>query len=371
MNARIAIIGGGLAGLFAAWRLQERGCDDFVLLEAGAQFGGRIETVSAQTGGARFDLGPTWFWPEIQPELDRLVHELGLERFAQHERGDTVIERSPGSPPARVRGYAGAPAAMRLAGGMSALSDALRSRIAPQRLYCDQRVTRIDALADGIDIHAQDAQQRVTTWRVAHVLLALPPRLAATSIEFRPALPDALAQAWLATPTWMAPHAKYLAVYPHAFWREHGLSGEARSACGPLVEVHDASTHNGDGDAEGEPALFGFIGIPADVRAHIGEAALLAACRAQLVRLFGKEAADVRFETIKDWAATGLTATAADRLATSHHWSAPDNAAASGAWHGRLIGSGSEWSLRYPGYLAGAIDATQTAIDALFTETSR
>ncbi len=39
----------------------------------------------------RVDLGPTWFWPAFQPQLDRLVHELGLERFAQHEEGDLVV----------------------------------------------------------------------------------------------------------------------------------------------------------------------------------------------------------------------------------------------------------------------------------------
>jgi monoamine oxidase len=219
MKTRIAIIGGGLAGLYAALQLHTRGIDDFVLLEAAGQFGGRIETVSAHPDGDRFDLGPTWFWPQIQPEFDHLVRELGLARFAQHETGDTLLERSPQTPPTRTRGYAGAPAAMRLAGGMSALVDAIRARLPSQRLHRDQRVTRVDAHDAGIDIRAENALGQATTYRVDRVLLALPPRLSATSIAFGPALPDALASAWRATPTWMAPHAKYLAVYPRAFWR--------------------------------------------------------------------------------------------------------------------------------------------------------
>ncbi|NIE62710.1 FAD-dependent oxidoreductase [Burkholderia sp. Ax-1719] len=364
MNARIGIIGGGLAGLYAALRLQARGIEDFVLLEAAGRFGGRIETVTAGHDDARFDLGPTWFWPEIQPELDHQVCELGLERFAQHETGDTLIERSPDIPPTRTRGYPGAPTAMRLVGGMSALTEAIQARLAPQRLHGEQRVTRIAAQRDGIDIHAANPQGRVTTYRVDRVMLALPPRLAVASIEFSPALPDALTNAWRETPTWMAPHAKYLAVYPRAFWRERGLSGEARSASGPLAEIHDAATVKGDA------ALFGFIGLPTDLRARVGEAALLAACRAQLVRLFGKEAAEPRLEVIKDWAAANLTATAADRSATPHHWGAPESAPISGAWRGRLAGIGSEWSTRYPGYLAGAIDAAEAAIGTMFMESA-
>jgi monoamine oxidase len=160
----------------------------------------------------------------------------------------------------------------------------------------------------------------------------------------------------------MAPHAKYLAVYPHAFWRERGLSGAARSASGPLAEIHDAST------LEGAAALFGFIGVPADMRARIGEPALLAACRAQLVRLFGSEARDPHFEIIKDWTASSLTATAADRSASAHHGHAPRSVASAGLWRERLAGIGSEWSARYPGYVAGAIDAVDAAIESIFLE---
>lgn len=359
MNARIAIVGGGIAGLYAAMQLQSRGIDDYMLLEAADHFGGRIETVSAGPNDARFDLGATWFWPGIQPQLDGLVRELGIARFAQHEIGDTLIERAPGAPAVRVRGYANEPVSMRLAGGMSALIDTIRSRLSMQRLHLDQRVTHLSAAKHSIEIQSINAQGNMSTHSVAHVLLALPPRLASTSIVFDPPLPEALAQSWRDTPTWMAPHAKYLAVYPQAFWRERGLSGAARSASGPLAEIHDASP------LEGAAAVFGFIGIPADGRARIGEPALLAACRAQLIRLFGDEARDPHFETIKDWTASRLSATAADRTATPHHWHAPQSEAVAGSWRGRVAGIGSEWSARYPGYVAGAIDAVDAAIESI------
>ena len=44
-------------------------------------------------------------------------------------------------------------------------------------------------------------------------MLALPPRLAVSQITFTPALPSNLVTQWQNTATWMAPHAKYIAVY--------------------------------------------------------------------------------------------------------------------------------------------------------------
>lgn len=227
-GARIAIVGGGLSGLYAAYRLEQEGCGDYVLLEARDTLGGRI----LSTGGV--DLGPTWFWPELQPGLDRLVHALGLERFAQHEEGDMMGERSRSEPPFRMRGYVNSPASMRLAGGMAALTDALRAGVDASRIITGQAVRRLRRHAAHVELDCVDAGAGLTTRQAAHVLLAAPPRLLAGGIAFEPALPDALARQWHATPTWMAPHAKYLAVYGRPFWREQGLSGAARSAVGPF-----------------------------------------------------------------------------------------------------------------------------------------
>ena len=191
-----------------------------------------------------------------------------------------------------------------------------------------------------------------------HVLLALPPRLAASTLEFEPALPPELAREWRATDTWMAPHAKYFAVYEQAFWREQGLSGEARSARGPLVEIHDASMPGG------AAALFGFVGVPARVRNGVPQDVLRTHCRAQLARLFGPRAATPAAEFLKDWAGDPRTATAADLEASGQHAQAPAAAAFGGDWRGRLTGIGSEWSQQFPGYLAGAVDAASRGVQA-------
>lgn len=364
-SARIAIVGAGLSGLYAAWLLERRGIRDYVLLEARDTLGGRIAsfTASGQAATAdaidRFDLGPTWFWPGYQRELDQLVNAQGLEQFEQFETGDMLVERSSDEPPTRTRGYVSSPASVRLIGGMGALIDALHRALDPARILTGQTVRHLRSAEPHVELASEDAAGRVTTWRVEHVLLALPPRLAEDRIEFTPALPQALARQWRGTATWMAPQAKYIAIYDNPFWREQGLSGEARSARGPLGEIHDASMPGGSA------ALFGFFGVPARVRKNVREDVLRTHCRAQFARLFGPEAATPRAEVIKDWALDPCTATSADVDAEAHQGEPPAAMAESGPWHGRMTGIASEWSPQFPGYVAGAIEAAGLGVQAV------
>ncbi len=364
-TARIAIVGGGLSGLYAAWLLERRCIRDYVLLEARDALGGRIasDTASGQPATActidRFDLGPTWFWPGYQRELHHLVVTLGLQQFEQFETGDMVVERSPDAPPTRTRGYVNSPPSVRLIGGMGALIDALHQALDPARIITGQTVRRLRSADPHVELDSEDAAGRITTWCARHVLLAVPPRLAEDHIEFIPALPQALAQQWRATPTWMAAHAKYIAIYDTPFWREQGLSGEARSARGPLGEIHDACMPGASA------ALFGFFGVPARVRRNVTEDVLRTHCRAQLARLFGPQAATPRAELIKDWAQDPYTATTADLDAAHNHPASPAAMAACGPWHGRLTGIASEWSPQFPGYVAGAIEAAGLGVQSL------
>ena len=352
-KASVAIIGGGLSGLYAAYLLEKKGID-YVLLEARPTLGGRIVTAKFSRDNRSidsFDLGPSWFWPDYQQQLARLIEELRLETVTQFEEGDMLVERSPDVPAVRTQGYKSSPPSMRLKGGMAALIEALYLHLDASRILTGHVVRQLNNTGQGIEITSQDASRQVMTWQAQHVLLALPPRLAEESIKFHPALPSNLSSQWHGTATWMAPHAKYVAVYDTPFWQKQGFSGAARSAQGPMVEIHDASVVDGSG------ALFGFIGVPASVRQSVSEAVLKAHCRAQLVRLFGVEAENPKREYLKDWAQEPFTATATDASGNGQHASAPVSKATSGVWENCLTGIGSEWSTQFPGYLAGAIDA--------------
>jgi monoamine oxidase len=349
-TAKVAIIGAGLAGMYAAYLLERSGVKDYVVLEARDAVGGRIASIEG------FDLGPAWFWPGYQRQMDALVSELGLARFAQFETGVMMMERSRDERPFMAPGYVNSPTAMRLEGGMGALVDALHRRVESGRIVTGQAVRRLRCGADTVEVECDGGAM---SWRVDHVLLALPPRLAVQSIEFLPALPQALSAQWYATDTWMAPHAKYLAVYDSPFWRDMGLSGEARSAAGPLAEIHDAALPGG------RAALFGFFGVPAGVRKRVPDEEMRLLCRAQMARLFGPAAAAPQAEYIKDWALEPFTTTAADLEGAGQHALAPAAAPATGAWRGRVTGIASEWSPQFPGYLAGAIEAATLGTGAI------
>jgi monoamine oxidase len=70
MQSEVAVIGAGLAGLYACRLLQAVGVN-FVLLEARECLGGRILTVdeSGQSSDDGFDLGPSWYWSAMQPAI--------------------------------------------------------------------------------------------------------------------------------------------------------------------------------------------------------------------------------------------------------------------------------------------------------------
>ena len=133
MQTTVAIIGGGLAGLCAGKLLHAEGID-FRLIEARKRLGGRIlssdETSALSKDG--FDLGPSWFWPKMQPQLAALVQELGLATFPQHNDGDVIFERMSRETPWRYRAAQQEPQSMRLVGGTGTLVAARKT----QSLHC-------------------------------------------------------------------------------------------------------------------------------------------------------------------------------------------------------------------------------------------
>lgn len=351
---KVAIIGGGLAGLTVA-RLLQAADVDFVLLEARDRLGGRILSAGADGLPSEdgFDLGPSWYWPHMQPAIAELVEELGLAAFCQNSDGDVIFERMSREAAQRYRGVVQDQQSMRLVGGTSSLVRALARDLPAERIRLKARVTAMALLPKGVELTIGDAESLA----VGHVIAALPPRLLEATTRFSPSLTPETVQRWRGTPTWMAPHAKFFALYDQPFWREAGLSGTAQSMVGPMVEIHDATT------SSGSAALFGFLGVGAEQRAALGEAALTRACLDQLTRIFGSEARQPTATILKDWAAHPLTATAADRSAAGHIL--PDSAPwVTGEWQQRLTLAGSETSPIEAGYLSGAVTAAQLAVAA-------
>lgn len=348
-SERIAIIGGGLAGVYAAYRLHGLGID-FDLFESRGRLGGRI--LSTERGG--FDLGPSWFWPDFQLLMRNLVAELGLPTIRQYEEGDALVEsRATGL--VRREGYRSGNVSMRIEGGTGRLVEALAISLPPANVHLSAVLT--DARMEDLGVALTLSENRAQRSCYSKVWMAIPPRLAGR-VCFTPSLSQHEMQQMASVPTWMASHAKYIARYAHAFWREQGLSGDAFSRIGPLGELHDACNENG-------AALFGFLGMDAAKRQSMSVSDLKALCREQLKRLFGDQAANPIEDFIYDWATDPFTATEEDQLSRGGHERHELRRSPETPWSETFYLIGSEAGGDQGGYMEGALAAVDNALAEL------
>lgn len=357
MSVQVLIVGGGLSGLALAETLEARGVE-FRVLEARQRFGGRVlSTAMDDDAPGRVDLGPAWFWPH-QKRMAALVARMGLSAFRQHAAGFTVLEEQDGGV-RRDLPFALNPEALRIEGGLSRLIAGLATRSSPDRLVLGATVTRIERTRSGWRA-VFERGGAVEHLEAERIVLAAPPRVLAETIAFEPDLSPDVRAALSAIPTWMAGHAKAVAVYDRPFWREAGLSGDAISRRGPLAQIHDASPNDAPGGA-----LFGFFGLGARERRHLGSTALRDRVTRQLGTLFGGEAQRPKRLHLQDWAEEPLTATRADVEPVYEHpnYGAPKVLEALA--RGGLRVASTEVAPEEGGYLEGALAVAEETAAAL------
>ena len=348
------IIGAGLSGMYAASLLAQRG-EPFLVLEARERVGGRI--LSPDYEGYFPDLGPSWYWPEINPRINRLIQDLGLTGYPQYDAGHGRLQARDGRV-ATISGYPMEPQSWRLAGGMISLVEGLRQRVPGEAILLNHPVCRIERQEGHCLVSVGSLEQEPRCrFQASRVLLALPPRLAAATILFTPELSHELTQAMLGTATWMAGQAKFFALYDRAAWRSAGLSGQAFSEQGPLVEIHDGSNLS---DHPG--GLTGFVGIPAVGRGD--QEAVVQAILQQLQLLYGPEAGQPEAVFYQDWAREGFTATEYDQRPLYEHPLYHPPAGKTHIWDGLIWFLGSETSEELGGYLEGALASAERAVGA-------
>ena len=87
INARVAVVGGGIAGMAAAARLAYAGCR-VVLFEANAELGGKLS--ERRSGEFRFDCGPSLF--TLPETMEALFADCGkdLQNYMNYDRLDLI-----------------------------------------------------------------------------------------------------------------------------------------------------------------------------------------------------------------------------------------------------------------------------------------
>ena len=311
MTSPVIIIGAGLAGLYAGLLLKQRGID-FNILEASQRIGGRILSKPHSTTTNEklaVDLGPVWFWPH-QTEMIELMQMLEIPYFRQYTKGDALFQADNQSPIERfLPSYM---ESFRVVGGMYSFIEKLATKLPRDSIDLGYQVDRISKHDSGWCIEAQgNDKAKIFTDKL---IIAAPPRVIIEKFHIENSVLTPLINELATVPTWMAAQAKFVATYDQAFWREQGLSGQAFSRQGPMVEIHDSSAGEDNGFA-----LFGFIGVPGAERQHISSEDFKQACLQQLGQIFGKQAFDIELCYLEDWASNELIAKTADISKTPRH----------------------------------------------------
>jgi monoamine oxidase len=247
----------------------------------------------------------------------------------------------------------------RIQGGAYSLIRELAKKVESDYLHTKHKVTSVVKKGKVWKVTATVDNVEVQT-TCGHVIFALPPRIIARDFANATWMNNILLQQLKHSQTWMAGQSKIIITYSKPFWRDKGLSGQAFSQVGPIVEIHDACCSDSEGFA-----LFGFIGIPATQRIRESQKDLKIACIKQLADIFGHDA--YRFEKcyIKDWAKDQDVCTGQDLSEGSRHPQINMQTCESALLGENLYLAGSEFASAEAGYLEGALLAVNTAIDKL------
>lgn len=354
MTITTAIIGAGVSGLYAASLLNKSG-QAVTVFESRHRIGGRIlsESVPGFHGTHRYDLGPTWYWPESEHTISRLIDELGLTTFSQSTAGAMVLERQAGRVEHHVLSEESIVPSNRLAGGMTTLVEALGRQLPAEAIRLGTKVTAVRQTGCRVAV-TTTGTRGASTESFDRVLLALPPRLA-ERITFEPELSESLRTTLNETPTWMAGQAKVIAVYETPFWRKQGQSGFGISWVGPLQEIHDASPLEGPG------ALFGFLRLTPMERRQLGETGVKDRVLEQLTQLYGERARHPVAFLYRDWSNDPSTATADDAIPLAD-FPSYRQIEVDGSWKGKLDFAGTETDDQFGGHIEGALRSAERIV---------
>jgi monoamine oxidase len=235
-----------------------------------------------------------------------------------------------------------------IAGGAHSLAEAM-ARGLGDRTRLRTEVTGIQSAPTGVRVTTgeTDGKDAAPVFVARAVLICLPPATAA-KLDYAPALPTGLAGALGA---WRSGAViKLFLRYPHAFWRERGLSGVVMWRDPAGLFAFDVSPD------DAHPTLGFFIGGPiAQETRALGEAGVKEKAIAWLVAALGPQAGEPLDVMLRDWTDDRWSGGAYSDLVVDMGATDAEEVLRRGA--PPLFFAASELSPSYPGYIEGAIVA--------------
>ncbi|MFD2588405.1 flavin monoamine oxidase family protein [Croceitalea marina] len=332
MSSKYIIIGAGLSGLTIAYFLLKNGESDFIILEGRDRVGGRINTKNG------IDLGATWF-QNNHFNLNELVGSLMLNKFVQYSKGQSVLVYNTMAPAHYFESQQNSPSAYRIEGGSAALIEKLTKNV-KDKIKLGIQVLELEDSSTNILVKTKN-----NLFFAEKVICTIPPKLAST-LTFTPSLPEDVLNVMKQTHTWMSNAMKIGLVFKKPFWRNKELSGTVIGQVGPVIELYDHCSNDGQ-----TYSLMGFIneGLR-DVSPEQRKERILE----YLEKYLGKEIRDYISYFEKDWSKDQFTS--CKKLKSVYMSPQYGNLLFDEYYfNGKLLFSGTETSPEYGGYLDGAV----------------
>jgi monoamine oxidase len=347
MPEKIIILGAGLSGLLAAYRLQNKGFE-IEIIEARDRIGGRIHTITSDMG--QVEMGATWF-NDIHVNFRTLLSELDLEYFEQFMTGTSYFEAFSAAPAQEIQIPQNSPS-YRVAGGTAKLVETLKNKLINVPIHLKEPVLSLNFENKKIQINTKNK-----SFLADYVISTLPQALFTNDIVVTPVLPKKLRDIAQKTHTWMQDSIKVAFVYAKPFWRNKNYSGTLFSNVGPITEFYDQSNFEVD-----KFSLCGFISSGMEM---YSQKERLKKVKIQLEKTFGQEALSFTsyYETI--WAKEKQTKSSMQIDFMYPHQNNGHPIFRESYCNKRLFFAGTETANQHPGYMEGAVIAAENTVKAI------
>jgi len=344
-TVHIVIVGGGVAGLTCARRLthllKKQTCR-ITVLEARDRVGGRTFSIPE----LNLDTGASWNFPN-HTAVRSLAQELNISTIKQYETGESLVNTG-ANIIQRTNMHSNYGDIKRFKGGTGSLCGAMLTELTAQSGI----TVNVELNSPVSTIVYENDQTVIVTLRnnrsilADYVVLALPPKLLISTIQFTPSLSPSLTKELSKCITWMASACKINLVYERAWWRDQNRSGLAISSRSKTQEWHDASSDTCN-------ALFAFCMAGTTKQQMIDDT----------VRMFGREAMNPIAVYITDWSSEAFTSySKSDGINGYQH---VNDICRESQWNGRLWLGNSEVSDIAGGLLEGAVRRGTQVADQL------